>query len=293
MQLQSDIETAGKAWPGHGWCMRHTFLACFMAALVPSAAASMVQILYNKVHIVDATTPAQRELFLEIVGPWNAIVFMAAAVVLWGKYGGIFGELAREGRIRGAKALRRIVSNPRSGAIITLVGWSMGCVLFIVALGGLDGSMGATLVRHFVLSFALVMGLSAAYAYLALAYISGTVLVPDAVDVLEPERGLAPKALGDLASGMRIARVLSGVLPLIGAGVIVVEGPGLSTAGSDYPFQALVLAFMLLSCSGFVLANTMTERALVVLEAIRGAIEGHWDAARKLAARGASVKDPK
>jgi hypothetical protein len=281
-QLRADLEAMGEAWKGHRWCARHTFTACFAAALVPSAAASMVQILYNKVHIVDATTPAQRELFLEIVGPWNAIVFMAAAAVLWIMYGGIFADLAREGRVRSRKALKRIIHNPRVGGWLTLGGWSMGCLLFIVALGGLDGSMGATLVRHFVLSFALVMGLSAAYAYLALAYLSATVLAPNAVDVLQPARGLTPKALSKLARGMKLARICSGVLPLIGAGVIVVEGPGLSVGGSDYPFQALVLAFMTLSCTGFVLANTMTERALVVLEAIRGAIEGHWDAARKL-----------
>jgi hypothetical protein len=75
-----------------------------------------------------------------------------------------------------------------------------------------------------------------------------------------------------LTRGLRVARVLSGVLPLLGAAVIVVEGPGLLQKAGGYPFPALVIAFMALSCGGFFVANMLTERALEIARHLQKAL---------------------
>lgn len=226
--------------------------ASFAGALIPNMMGSALQIAYNQLHIVAATTTAQRALFMKIVGPWNVFVFSFASYLLYTRYLPLRRGLA--------SAATRAATNPTFAAVLTVGGWTMGCSLFVGALGGLVGPMAPELVAHFVVSFAAAALLSAAYTRHALAFVSAVAWLPR---LLDPEASDQCRAdlrtrSASLRRQLRRGRFFAATLPLVSAAIVVVAGPTLA-ALRGYPFQGLVVAFLFLSSVGFFWTNRLTE----------------------------------
>lgn len=233
--------------------------ATFVAAIVPNALMSALQILYNRIHIVDVATPAQQEVFRAVVGPWNLFVFSLGGYLMWWRFAPIR-------TLPPLEALRRATSNVVVGGAIASLGWLMGCALFIAAMGLGAPPLADALTEHFVLSFLLAAGLCAAYAAQALTFVAAAAWLPLRYRPEQPSVVAAAQwEARRLADWMRALTVACAALPLVGAAVIVWQGPGMKVGKAAYPFQALVLLALVFSGVGFTLASRLalwTRRAL-------------------------------
>ena len=245
------------------WVRRRPMAATFIATIVPNAIMSAIQILYNRIHIVDLATPAQQSIFRSIVGPWNVFVFSAAGYLLWRRFAPIR-------TLAPMAAMRRSMQNVFIGGAIASVGWLMGCTLFVSTMALGAPPLASALIQHFVVSFVFAAALCASYAAQGIAFVTAVAWLPSRY---HPERGCvvqqAREEANRLRSAVRFLTTTCAALPLASAAVIVWEGPGMMTAGkTQYPFQALVLLALVFSCIGFAMAGrlaTYANRALTRL----------------------------
>lgn len=262
-----ELSQAAKATapPFVRWTRERPLLATFVGALVPNAVMSALQILYNRTHIVDLATPAQQHIFQTIVGPWNLIAFSLGGWLLWKRFDPIRTLPAES-------ALRRAVDNVAVGGAIASVGWLVGCTLFVASMGLGAPPLALGLEEHFAVSFVLAAALCAAYAGQAMGFVAAVAWFPCR---FEPNRptvvATAKREAARLGHAMRALTVACAALPLVGAAIIVWEGPGMQSGHGHaaYPFQALVVFALIFSCLGFAIASRLanwTRQALAAFQ---------------------------
>src|SRR5262249_29169059 len=130
-------------------------------------------------------------------------------------------------------------------------GWLPGGVIFPLALHLLSGSLPPEVFGHFILSFTLSGLIAMTYAFFGVQLISVRVLYPQFCINAASLDQAAAEELGPLARRTTFFQLLAGVIPLVGAAMMV----GVGTEELNAPtFRFLVTALIALGMTGFGLA---------------------------------------
>ncbi|HMF10734.1 MAG TPA: serine/threonine-protein kinase [Gemmataceae bacterium] len=255
--------------------LRRPFLWLAVLALVPQAIGSFVNISYNALNVADSLRPDQQAAFARLVIGYNLVVYPAClAILLWLVVPVLrawrrlrcpspptaLPRNGREGRVRSeppvddiqvSTARRRALSWPAWSVGLACAGWLPGGLVFTLGIHLLAGPVGATVFGHFLVSFTISGLIALTYSYLGVEFLVLRVLYPG----LWADAGGLRRTMGAELAGhgarLRLFQLSAGVIPLIGAVLLLAAGSDVVGAPG---FRFLITALLCAGMAGFGLA---------------------------------------
>ncbi|MDB5308901.1 MAG: hypothetical protein JWO38_3103, partial [Gemmataceae bacterium] len=249
-----------------GWVTARPLAALALAAVLPHAAASVVNIAYNAVEIT--LTPPQQRAFAVLVLAYNLIVYplgVGAAVVLFRRVARPLPGLAGAAG-PAVDDLRRRVRHLGWWVIgIGAAGWFPGGLVFPLAIDLAAGPVRWQTYAHFVVSFTLAGLIGVVFSYLGVQYVVFRALLPQVgnPDTFTPAAARAE--VRPLTAPFGRLVIFACAVPLTGAVLLIVLADGVMTLG----FRVLTAGLIGLGAGGVGLAER-TVRRLTRLAAVWG-----------------------
>jgi hypothetical protein len=253
--------------------MRWPVLWLFILALAPHLVASGINIAYNYIRIISHLSEAQQAIFLRIVLCYDTIgygigIALGLRVVL---------PVARAWRLAAGRlpddrqridAARRIaVSWPLWAGLIACLCWMPGGIVFPLVLTVVSGPLELGQWVHLLISFVLSGLIAATYSMYFVEWITLCVVYPELWYDRQGFRATAATELRGVPIYLRLLQVLAGVIPLIGALVLMF------TAQQDSGFESfrfLVCGLIILGMAGSHLAMFTTGLLFQAWAALTG-----------------------
>jgi serine/threonine protein kinase len=262
------------------------FLMLAALALLPHVLGSAVNICYNALRIVRALTAAQQGVFSWAVLGYNLLMYPACLAILVGVT--VPGWKALQGLGRGqvigveqmAAVRRGVLRWPLWAVAVSCLGWLPGGVLFPLALAVFAGPIDVAVFGHFAVSFTVSGLIALTYSFFAVQFL---VLRVFYCRLWVDGQGLGPAAraeLGALGPRLRWFQLLAGLIPLVGALLMVGVGPEISGYRT---FRLLVTALLVLGMTGFgmaTVAHNVLSQTLAVLVRAQAPPPGRTDPVR-------------
>ena len=247
------------------------FLMLAALALLPHVLGSAVNICYNAVRIVRALTAAQQGVFSWSVLGYNLLMYPACLAILVGVT--VPGWKTLRGLERGqgigaeqlAAVRRGVLRWPLWAVAVSCLGWLPGGALFPLAIAVFAGPLDVEVFGHFAVSFTMSGLIALTYTFFAVQFL---VLRVFYCRLWVDGQGLGPAAraeLGALGPRLRWFQLLAGLIPLVGAVLMVGVGPEISGYRT---FRLLVTALLVLGMAGFgmaTVAHNVLSQTLAVL----------------------------
>lgn len=268
-QVEKELPPAG---PITRAILRQPFLMGLGLIVLPHLVASVVNISYNGMRIVGVLSAEQQRTFDLLVLAYNLVVYPACLLVgvrllaplgrTWRQLGGDVLPTATAV----AEARQLVLRLPRWAIALACIGWLPGGLLFPLALQAFAGPIAPAIFGHFFISF-FVSGLIAlTYSLFAVQYLVLRVLYPRLwVDA----HGLRQQAAGELEPLNRrltLFAILAGMIPLVGAMLMLGVAPEQDTPA----FRLLVMALIGLGALGFCAALAISRQLQQVLTVLTG-----------------------
>lgn len=268
------------ALPQVGWltncCQRWPVLCIILLAVAPHLASSIENISYN-IWIVTALSDVQRAMFDRLILVYNLVVY---PICLWAMVQKIVLPAVRYRRVvQGGEpataidfdvARRQVLSWPRWGAGLAALGWFPGAVYFPLGLHMFAGPIEPRVAAHLIISIALSGLIAITYSVVGLQLVGLRVFYPALWDHAEQLRATAREELQPVGRWLRLSQVLAGLIPLVGAILLVAVGPTEMTGFQYRIYQFLVIALIGLGLGGFQLALTVADRLHKTIDAMTG-----------------------
>lgn len=250
-----------------GWWSAHPFAMIFVLALIPHVLGSLVNIAYNELQIVATLTAEQKSRFFLLVMVYN--VFAYPLMVLTGIIVVRRVMVGREWLRRRAdlpaptaeRIRRQALALPGWCVALSALGWFPGGVLFPL---GLDAD--ADVSRHFLFSFLLSGLIALTYSYFGVQFVVLRLLYPQLWSDPANARQHARRELAHAAWFLLVFQILAGLIPLAGAGLLIVVAPDQLT----FSFRVLAVGLIALGVAGFGLATMVRNRLDRVLMRLTG-----------------------
>jgi hypothetical protein len=249
--------------------LRRPFLWLILLVMLPQFVGSAVNITYNATQIVGHLSQRQRELFVELVFNYNAIVYPIALVLfvlgvrpVWRCWGALSrAETVADAEVEAAR--RRALRLPRFIAGLVALGWFPGGVLFPLLIDALAPELGWRAQAHFVVSFWMSGLIALAYSLCGVQFIAVRALYPGLWTDARQFGDTARRELAPVTTQLAWIQVLAGSIPLLAAVLVVLVGDS-----DDRTFQLLVVALIVLGMAGSHITNIVTRRLSRVVAAL-------------------------
>jgi hypothetical protein len=256
-----------------GWllrvCRTRSFTLLFVLALVPHVVATVVNVVYNKLLIVD-NDPFQQDCFYRLVFGYNAVIYPflgLAGIALTRRVWLGWRRLCAQPAFPTAQAAalrRQALGLVGWMVVLSALGWFPGGFLFPAGLHIWAPPLPVEDAIHFFFSF-LISGLIAStYAYLAVQFVVLRVLYLQMWSDPSAVRRQAQQELAGVAGRLRLAQFMAVLIPLLGAGLLIGAGPDQLSVS----FRLLLTGLMVLGIAGFAMATrvcTGLARVLTLL----------------------------
>jgi hypothetical protein len=252
--------------------LKHPILLGVAFAFVPHIVATGVNIYYNALRIVSELSGAQEAAFRQAILCYNPIVYSICLWILVGRYlVPVLRVLTRMNHMQEvtaeqvADARRRALCLPMTALLCAAFGWLPGGVFFPAFIDVRSGPIAADVYLRFFVSFTISGLIAITYSVLGLQFFVLRVLYPQLWMDGQGMRELAPLELRGLDRRLRIFQFLAGVIPLVGALMMIGVGPEEARYES---FRLLVTGMILLGSFGFsfaLLAGAWLGKTLEVL----------------------------
>ncbi len=236
--------------------LAHPVLLGTFLVFLPHLLGSTVNISYNALRIVGQLDPEQQAMFGKVAFVYNLIVYplciwivywvMRPIALAWRQLNG--PALPAEAVVDAAR--RRTLQLPLWTVALSCIGWLPGGVLFPLGISLFAGSLQPDIWWHFLLSFTLSGLIALTYSVFAAQFLVLLVLYPRLWVDPQELRYRATEELRPLRGGLWPFQLLAGLIPLVGAVMMVGVGPEHFTRG----FRVLVTALILLGMAGFCVA---------------------------------------
>jgi hypothetical protein len=226
-------------------------------------------------RIVSHLSAPQQELFNLLNYYYNPVVY-TVATLYWIRLVSRLSPYLRNraaffGRHDEVAALRRhALRLPLWGIAMTTLGWVPGSILFPLTLHLGAGPLPAAVFGHFLLSFTLSWLIAMSYSFLLQETIVLRVLYPAFWMGAREVRNTARTELAYVPRLMRLFCYLTGLIPLMGASLLVSLGPDLLYDSSYQRFQMLVVFLISLGIAGVFFALGTTQKLSSSLFALTG-----------------------
>jgi hypothetical protein len=237
--------------------LRRPFLWLAILALLPHILGSLVNISFNVLHIVGRLGAEQRSVFADLVIAYNLVVYPACLSILtWlvmrvvRVWQGMQRQPSSDDNEVSA-ARRRALSWPAWAVVLACVGWLPGGLLFPLGIHVLAGPVSATVFGQFIVSFTLSGLIALTYSYFGVEFLVLRVIYPRLwLEAAGLRRTMAAELSGH-GSRLRLFQFLAGVIPLIGAALMMAAGP---EAIGAIGFRLLTVGLLCAGMAGFGLA---------------------------------------
>lgn len=253
------------------WAWDHPVRSLLLAGVLPQFVGSFLQISYNELRIT--LTPAQEALFWNVLVPAYNVTMYPACLTWLGlrvlRVTRVWRSLRRGDPISDEEIDRarvRALELPRDTVIAACVGWFPGAVVFPAALHFAAERVPPKEWGHFAVSFALAGLIALTYSFFL-----GTGVVVRTMYVrfwTDPRnfRERAAQELADVPDWLRTFSVLAGIIPLVGAVLLVLT----ATDGGEMAFRALTALLIGAGIAGFMFVGRLSRRYLQVIDACTG-----------------------
>ncbi len=255
-QLQRIHRESPAAGPLDRMMLRRPLLALIFVSLIPHVFGSIVNVAYNQIFIVDDLNSVQQTWFVRLVLAYNLVVYPICVWLLIRLIVPVFRMLLRlEHAIpldsnEVSIARRRALALPRWATMLSCAGWIPGGLFFPAAISILAGPVSMVDFGHFLVSFTVSGMIAMTYSFFGVQYIVVRVLYSclwsDASDL----RRCASAELRPYHRTTQVFQVLAGLIPVVGAALLICSGPEQMTLS----FRLLVTALLALGLAGFGLA---------------------------------------
>ncbi len=236
-----------------------------LAVLVPSFLGSAVNISYNVLRILPELTAEQRIVFQKMLLGYNLIVYPICSALMIYRAIPIF--FPKHG-IDSAWLRRRIVSLPVWIVALGAVGWLPGGLLFPLGLHLADGPLDPVIFGHFLIDFVMSGLIAVTYSYFGAETILLRVLYPRYLVGQDHPQEAAGRELRRIPWRINTAQIVAGLIPLLGAILIVLIGP-VEVEGYSM-FRLLVTALIALGMIGFCFSMTAVNLLRRTLQTLTG-----------------------
>ncbi len=258
-----------KAMPQPGRLMqlalRWPLTMLVLSVLVPSFLGSAVNISYNVLRILPELTTGQRSVFATMLLGYNLIVYPICSALMIYRAIPIFFPSAN---IDSARLRKRIVSLPLWIVALGAIGWLPGGLVFPWGIHLAAGPLDPAVFGHFLIDFVMSGLIAVTYSYFGAEAILLRVLYPrHLVGQAHPQEAAAHE-LSRLPLRINIAQAMAGLIPLIGAILIVLSGP--AEAEGYSMFRLLVTALIALGMLGFCFSTAAVSVLRQTLQAFSG-----------------------
>jgi hypothetical protein len=260
-----------------GWCEHWPVLCIVLLALAPHIAGSVINIAYNSWIITTLLTEAQGGVFGQLVIVYNLVIYplcvwgLIAKIVLPAvRYRQVLRSPALEKTIPLDKAREQTLEWPKWGALFACLGWFPGAIFFPLGLQLFAGEVSALAAAHLVASIVLSGLIAITYSVVGLQLVAVRIFYPRLWGHAEHFRTTAQRELDPTRRWLRTLQVLAGVIPLVGAILLVLVGPHEMSGSSYRIYQFLVVALIALGMGGFQLALTINDILLKTITALAG-----------------------
>jgi eukaryotic-like serine/threonine-protein kinase len=220
------------------WLEKHPLTAFLLFTLVPQVVGSVVNITYNAVRIVSFLSAEQQEMFQWLVCAYNVVVYPAAIYLISSKLNGVLKYLRNPPRstkkdapsmetIRG-----RILDLPLWVVAAVTMGWMPGSIFFPAAIHAGTGPIARNVFGHFFVSFTLSWLIALTYSFLFVQFFLLRAFYPKFWYGSANIRETARRELAVLKPTLKLFPYMAGFVPLIGAILLIVIGPGPAHLGT-------------------------------------------------------------
>jgi serine/threonine protein kinase len=250
--------------------LRRPLLWLIILVVLQQNVASTVNITYNVSQIASVLNWQQRTLFSRLAIGYNAIVYPVAIVFLGlalRPIGHCWSALARAERISDeqvASARWRALRLPRWIALLTILGWFPGGVLFPLAIHWFTEPIKIEVAAHFLASFWLSGLIALAYSLCVAEFILLRALYPTMWTDVRQFSDTARRELSPVEMRLALIRWLAVSIPLFAALLIVFLGD------AGITFRVLVAGLIVLGVVGFHFAGHVTRGLSQVVIALTG-----------------------
>jgi serine/threonine protein kinase len=279
--VERDLPPAGRLTRT---ALRHPILILAVLAFLPHVLATFVNIAYNRLRIVEYLNDQQRTCFFRLIACVNGVIFPTCLVIVVclvvpvARAWGLLNTPAAPSAEKLREVRQRALRFPAWVAVMACVGWLTGGVVFPLGLHLFAGGVEPWVFHHFLISFAFSGLIALTYSVFATQFIVLRVLYPRFL--LEP-RGLRAVTSSELArygKRLRLMPLLAGLIPLIGAILLVHVPEDDAMDARHLTFRVLITALIALGMLGFALALTATQQLAQTRSALMGRPDGSTDA---------------
>jgi hypothetical protein len=254
---------------------RHPLIWVAVFCLLANIVSSIVNITYNQTQIVSELTAEQQRTFGRIVLAYNVPVYSTGLVVgAW-----ILFPLIRAWRsVRNVRdrcesldrARRLSLALPIAAAAICIIGWFPGGILFPVFLHLLSGPVPGYVFAHFLIDFTISGLIATTYSFLLVQCMVVCVYYPAFWSNTVDFRERAANELKTVAWWVRLFQFLAGMIPLIGAVMLLVVGPQNYSPEEYSRIRLLVIGLIVLGIIGFHMSVFIGRRISSALAKLTG-----------------------
>jgi serine/threonine protein kinase len=238
--------------------LRWPLLSLLFFTLAPQLLGSAVNIAYNSIRIVSALTLGQQQLFRSLCVVYNLAVYplclglvillILPMVRVLQSPPAVFEEPQTLEKLRKAAVLL-----PLRITAIGALGWMPGSVFFPWALGWLEGPLPPGVYGHFFISFTLSCLISMTYSFLYLQFVSLRLIYPRLCGGDAGIRETAQRELRAMEPTVRLFHFSAGLVPLLGAALVVALGPE-NLDAQHYEIYRWLVSLLLLGATVGILA---------------------------------------
>ncbi len=244
--------------------LRHPFPFAVSAAILPHLIGTAVNIAYNAQFIVSALTTDQQRTFLWLVLIYNSIAYtigisgqVYTTLPVWLAWPGRTKNVVGEDELVAARRL--VLQWPVWAAGIACVCWLPGGLFFPWMLNFLCGPVPSLVFWHFMISFALSGLISMTYSMAGIQYLALRVYYPQLWHNTDRFAEVTRSELHTIDARLRLIQTLSGLIPLVGAALVVMAQPEHQLFDKKNMFQILAVGLIAMGMAGFQLAVTACD----------------------------------
>jgi hypothetical protein len=147
-------------------------------------------------------------------------------------------------------ARRRALTLPIWATVLSCAGWLPGGIFFPTAISLLAGPVPAVDFGHFLVSFAVSGLIAMTYSFFGVEFVVLRALYPHLWTDARDFRTCAADELRSHDKRLRLFQLLAGLIPVVGAALLVCSGP----EHFNLSFRLLVTGLLALGLAGFGLA---------------------------------------
>lgn len=234
LESSLEIRAMERKLPRAEWLTRiaekHPLSLLLFLILAPQVLASVVNISYNSIRIASALTPAQQAMFQKFCLIYNAFSYpLCTIAIVW-----LLLPIARFLRYPGdrdAESLallrKRTLRVPDWLVAVCIFGWMPGSFLFPLAIDLAHGPLAREVYGHFFIDFTLCCLLAMTYSFLYTHFVILRVIYPRLWTGSRDIQTSASRELAGSEAKIRVFQLMAVVVPLFGAAIIVLIGPGM------------------------------------------------------------------